>query len=359
MKIGINLIQYTDITGIEVFAKNLLSSLIKQAPNDEFILFANAESVKIFDFKDDNVKVVIKDFKKLSRINLICYQQFGLLRKFKKEGIDILYCPSVAAPIFYKRKIVTIHDCAALRFKDEAGLFSRIYLKLVFLSAKYFSLGIVTISDFAKKEIIELLNIPEKKITVISEGTPFLIDIDENILKTVLAKFNLLGQKYFFYISNLRPRKNVSRLLEAWEDFSSQHPDYSLVIAGRNDNYKSNSDKVIFPGVVSEEEKVALYKGSIALVFPSLYEGFGLPILEAQKLGIPVISSNSSSLPEVARDGALFFNPNPKDICLSLEKFIGASFNREDIIGKGYKNIARFSWDKTALYLLDLVRKVN
>lgn len=358
MKIGINLIQYTDITGIEVFAKNLLSSLIKQASNDELILFVNSESAKIFDFKADNVKVIVKDFKKLSRMNLICYQQFGLIKDLKREGIDILYCPSVAAPIFYRRKIVTIHDCAALRFKDEAGLFSRFYLKLIFLSAKYFSLGIVTISDFAKKEIIELLNIPKEKITVISEGAPFLIDIDDNILKTVLAKFNLLGQKYFFYISNLRPRKNVAGLLKAWKDFSLQHLGYSLVIAGKNDNFKLNSDRVIFSGVVGEEEKAALYKGSIALVFPSLYEGFGLPILEAQKLGIPVIASNSSSLPEVAGDGALFFNPyDAKDIYLSLEKFIDSSFNREDIISKGYKNIARFSWDKTASVLLRLIKK--
>ena len=358
MKIGINLIQYTDITGIEVFAKNLLSSLIKQVPNDELILFVNSESAKIFNFKANNVKVIVKDFKKLSRMNLICYQQFGLIKDLKREGIDILYCPSVAAPIFYKRKIITIHDCAALRFKDEAGLFSRLYLKLVFLSAKYFSLGIVTISDFAKKEIIELLNIPKEKITVISEGAPFLVDIDDNILKIFLAKFNLFGQKYFFYISNLRPRKNVVGLLSAWTDFSSRHPDYSLVIAGKNDNFKLNSDRVIFLGIVSEEEKVALYKGSIALVFPSLYEGFGLPILEAQKLGIPVISSNSSSLPEVAGDGSLFFNPyDTKDICLSLEKIIDSSFNREDIISKGYKNIARFSWDKTALTLLKLIKK--
>jgi len=101
MKIGINLIQYTDITGIEVFTQNILSSLIKQALNDDFILFVNSKSAKIFDFKADNVKVVIKDFKKLSRINLICYQQFGFLKSLNKEKIDILYCPSVAAPICY------------------------------------------------------------------------------------------------------------------------------------------------------------------------------------------------------------------------------------------------------------------
>lgn len=356
MKIGINLIQYTDITGVEVFARNLLSGLIKQAPNDEFILFVNSKSAKIFDFKADNVKIILKDFKKLSRIKLICYQQFGFLRALKREGINILYCPSVAAPIFYKKKIITIHDCAALRFKDEAGLFSRFYLKLIFLSAKYFSLKIVTVSDFAKQEIIDLLKIPAQKIAVISEGAPFLINIDDNILKTILAKFNLSDKKYFFYISNLRPRKNVSGLLKAWADFSSKHPEYYLVIAGRNNNYKSTDAKIIFPGIVSEEEKVALYKGAIALVFPSLYEGFGLPILEAQELGVPVISSNTSSLPEVAGTGALFFNPHdPKDICSSLEKFINYSFNKEDMINRGYKNLERFSWDKSSLLLLGII----
>lgn len=349
-------------------AKEYIEVISREYLNEEIIRMIDEEKKN-----KDKVMIVsssinppIKELAKILNIEYVSSEleekegrYTGKLKKdLKREGIDILYCPSVAAPIFYKRKIITIHDCAALRFKDEAGLFSRLYLKLVFLSAKYFSLGIVTISDFAKKEIIELLNIPKEKITVISEGAPFLVDIDDNILKIFLAKFNLFGQKYFFYISNLRPRKNVVGLLSAWTDFSSRHPDYSLVIAGKNDNFKLNSDRVIFLGIVSEEEKVALYKGSIALVFPSLYEGFGLPILEAQKLGIPVISSNSSSLPEVAGDGSLFFNPyDTKDICLSLEKIIDSSFNREDIISKGYKNIARFSWDKTALTLLKLIKK--
>ena len=360
MKIGINLIQYTDVQGIEVFAKNLLLSLTRQGASHEFIFFVNQESAKIFNIKADNVKIVVKNFKKLSKLNLISYQQFGLIRDLKKEKINLLYCPSTAAPIFYKNKIITIHDCASLRFKDEAGLISGLYLKLIYFSAKYFSLKVITVSNFAKQEIISLLKIPPEKIVVIFEGAPFLIGVDEKKSALALRKFELINKKYFFYVGNLRPRKNIPKLLEAWAYFISLHKDYFLVIAGKNNKQIDEApylkDNVLFTGVISEEEKTVLYKNSLSLVFPSLYEGFGLPVLEAQSLGIPVITSDISSLPEVAGDGAIFVDPcDYKSISLGLEKIVNSSFLKTELISAGYQNLARFSWDKSALLLLAFI----
>ncbi|MFA6995448.1 MAG: glycosyltransferase family 1 protein [Patescibacteria group bacterium] len=359
MKIGINLIQYTDVQGIEIFARNLLVSLIKQAPDDEFIFFVNQESAKIFYFETGNVKTVIKKFKKLSRINLIAYQQFGLIRELNKENIDLLYCPSIAAPIFYKKKIVTIHDCASLRFLEESGFFSRIYLRLSFWSAKYYSFLVVTVSNFSRREIKDLLHIPEKRIIVISEGVPVLPAVGDSTVNSLITKFGLDGRPYFFYISNLRPRKNVLRLLEAWADFYSRHPEYFLVIAGKDERRRFNNNpahQVFFLGIISEEEKVALYKKSLALVFPSLYEGFGLPILEAQSLGVPVLASSTSSLPEIAGDSALFIDPNDtKAMAAGLERIISPQFFKDDLLKKAYKNLERFSWDKSADILLEAI----
>ncbi|MFH1232317.1 MAG: glycosyltransferase family 1 protein [Patescibacteria group bacterium] len=362
MKIGINLIQYTDIQGIEVFTKNLLSSLIHQNSDNEYIFFVNQKSNNIFNIKSNNVKIIIKNFKKLSKLNLIFYQQFGLIKDLKKNKIDILYCPSTAAPIFYKNKIITIYDCISLRFKNETNFFSNAYLKLIFLSAKYFSIKIITISNFTKQEIVNLLKIPPQKIVNISVGIPSLPNIDNKILKTTLDKFNLSNKKYFFYIGNLRPHKNIKLLLKAWNNFFLEYQDYFLIIAGKKNNqliknilkYLNPKNHILFLGIISEEEKVILYQNSIALIFPSLYEGFGLPILEAQSLDVPVITSNISSLPEAAGLGAIFVDPyDYKSISSGLKKIIDSPFLKNKLIQDGRKNLERFSWNKSSLLLLN------
>jgi glycosyltransferase involved in cell wall biosynthesis len=360
MKIGINLIQYIDIQGIEVFTKNLLVDLVKQGSEHEFVFFVNQESAKIFDIKEHNVKIIIKHFKKISKIKLILYQQFGLIRKLKKEKINLLYCPSVAIPIFYKKKIVTIHDCASLRFKDEVSLISKLYLKLSFWSIKNLSLKIVTVSEFSKLEINKLLKISLDKIIVISEGVPNLVNINEDIIDKTLNKFNLKNKNYFLYIGNQRPRKNIPNLIKAWNDFFDKNNNYYLVMAGKINNLENFKINNIYSiGTINEEEKTSLYKMSRALIFPSLYEGFGLPVLEAQSLGIPVITSNISSLPEISGEGAILINPEDyKDISLGLEKIINPSFNKEELINKGYENLKKFSWNKTVSILLKIIKEI-
>lgn len=360
MKIGVNLLQYTDVQGIEVFARNLLASLTRQASGHKFIFFVNQESAKIFNLPTGNIKVIVKNFKKLSRLRLIFYQQFGLIRAMRQEKIDLLYCPSLAAPIFYRKKIVTIHDCAALRFKEEAGLISRFYLRAVLWSVKHRSCQIVTVSNFAKQEIIDLLKVSAQKIAVISEGVPLVAAISSDQADAILRKFDLLNKSFFFFIGNLRPRKNIKRLLEAWADFFSSHQNFSLVIAGKGSDRidkKFGTDRqVAFLGVISEAEKAALYQKAAALVFPSLYEGFGLPILEAQSLGVPVLTARISALPEVAGAGALFVDPyDPQAIASGLAEISSPLFPRGDLIEKGYNNLARFSWDKSAQALLEVI----
>jgi len=363
MKIGVNLLQYTDVQGIEVFAKNLLASLARQAPDHEFVFFVNQESAKIFNLSTGNIRVIVKNFKKLSKLRLIIYQQFGLIRALRQEKIDWLYCPSLAAPIFYRKKIVTIHDCAALRFKEEAGPIARFYLRAVLWSVKYWSNPIITVSNFAKQEIIGLLKVPALKITVISEGVPLVAAISRDEVDAILRKFSLLNKNFFFFVGNLRPRKNIKRLLEAWTDFFSSHQNFSLVIAGKGSGQieqKFSGDRqVVFLGVISEAEKAALYQRAVALIFPSLYEGFGLPILEAQSLGIPVLTARGSALPEVAGAGALFIDPyDHLAIASSLAEISAPQFPRGDLIEKGHRNLERFSWDKSAQTLLTVINSL-
>lgn len=365
MIIGINLIQYTDFQGIENFSRNIISNF-QLDDGDELILFTNQNSLKLFGDLNKKAKVINKNFAKLSRANLIIYQQFGLIKKLKKEKVDILLCPSLALPIFYRKKIVVIHDLAFKRFPEESSFFSRIYLNFTLWSAKYFSLKILTISEFSRREISNIMNIPLEKIPNISQGVPYLPQVDENEIEQTIKKFKLGGKikKYFLYIGNTHPRKNLNNLAKAFELFSQKNPEYYIVLAGKKSNEMNNiffssaeRGKVICTGFISDKEKVALIKQACAVTFPSYYEGFGAPVLEAQSLGTPLITGNVSSLPEVAGNAAIFVNP--KNIQEIEEAFVTATNNKsliEELERNGIKNCERFSWEETTKKLYKIFK---
>ena len=367
MRIGVNLIQYTELQGIEIFAQNLLKHLVLDS-NTEIILFTNQKSAQFFTNNNPRISLITKNFSKLNKLNLIVYQQGGFIRKLKKEKIDLLFCPSIASPLLYKNKIVTIHDLAPYRFSAEAGILARFYFWLSFLSAKYFSQGITTVSEFSKQEIIDLLKIRANRITILSEGVPEMPTINENEQKEVLIKFGLSAQqKYFIYIGNIRPRKNLPATLQAFQLFLTEQPNFIFIIAGKRDKRsrqlerltkKLNLEKqVLFTGWLSPQEKVALLQKSTGLIFASLYEGFGLPILEAQSLGVPVLSSQSSALPEISNRGAILINPqSPEEIKKGMILLARDENLRKKIIIAGQENAKKYSWDRAAADLLNLCK---
>jgi len=363
MKIGVNLIQYIDLQGIEIFIKNILAAWPRN-DNTEIVLFTNQKSALIFKDLSPQFKIISHTFSHLTPLHLILFQQFRLPRLLRQNKIDLLLCPSLSLPLFFRRKKVIIHDLAICRYPKESGLFGRLYLRLAILSAKYFSLGLAAVSEFAKQEISALLKIKASTIPVIGEGVPALPKLDlefSNTAEAAIAKTKIpAGQKYFLYIGNIRPRKNLPRLITAFQIFSTTHPDYRLVIAGKRDKNSRTleksiiepelKEKIIFSGFVSDEEKVHLIKGGRGLVFISLYEGFGLPILEAQALETPVLSAAVSALPETAGpNGALFADPlNIKDIAAKLEIMAEDEEKRQKLIVAGKENLKRYSWEKSA-----------
>jgi len=361
MRIGINLIQYSGIQGLEVFAANIIRELIALDKN-EIILFTNQRSSVIFNFSGSNVRVVEKKFSSLSRVRFIVYQQFGFRRALKENRIDILFCPSVAIPLFYRKAVVTVPDVAFRRFKEEASFFSSLYLRVALFSAKYFSKKIIAVSNFSRSELVDLFHIRPEKITVIYPGVPLLPEVRDQ--DALLKKFNIDGL-YFLYVGISRPRKNILGLIDAFATFRKDHADYKLLLAGAIDTSFINvaaaiqergmGDHIIQAGFISAEEKVALLRGARALVFPSYYEGFGLPVLEAQSEGTPVLTSTVSSLPEVAGDSALLVDPyDVEDIAHGMGSLASDVNLREELIRKGYENLKRFSGQDTARKLIEV-----
>lgn len=367
MIIAFNLIPYTEVNGLQIFAADLIKHL-EIGPEDRLLLFTNQNSKELFKDLNPKAEIISRDFKKLSRLNLTLYQQLALIRKLKQNKVDVLFCPSLALPLFFRKKIVTIHDLAFLRFKSESsgGIF-RLYLKLALLSAKYFSLKVAAISEFSRQEIIDLLKIPPEEISIISRGAPEFPEIKPADKEDILNKFQLLTgnkqtKKYWLYLGAGYPRKNLNRLLEAFrlflKDKDNNQADY-LVIAGKKDeglkkienlvrqdeSWKNFSQQILFTGFITDQEKTVLIKNALALAFVSLYEGFGSPPLEAQVLGTPVLGGNSSSIPEVCGVGAYLVDPNNT---LAIKEAIARISTEDDLrqklIDQGKENIKRYSW---------------
>ncbi len=359
-RIAINLIPFSSVQGTEIFSQNIISNLLDKNKNNDFVILISEETPGILNFS--NVETI--KIKKSKKYGKAFYQQGLIYSLLRKHKIDFLFSPSPNAPFFYKNKVVVIHDCAYDRFKEFENFFSKIYFQMMYYGAKYFSKKIITVSEFSKKELIDLYKINPNKIEVLYEGVPKMKKIKDEEVQTILDKLKV-KTPYFFYIGNRRPRKNLIGLLDSFKLFQKVHPNYYLVMAGKKEKRfidlegeikkRKIGKNVILTGFVSKEEKTALYKGSEAFVFPSFYEGFGLPVLEAQSLGIPVLTSNISSLPEVAGEAALYIDPYDKrTIAYGLEQITLDNNLRNELIEKGFQNVKRFSWERSVQQLLNL-----
>lgn len=365
LKIVINLLPFRSYQGVETLIVNLIRELVPLlSKKDEIVVIKHNASPSWLNFRQEPIKNIIINFSRINRGTLALYQQLGFYALLKKIKPDVLFCGSPSAPFFYKNKVVIIHDCAYDRFPEFENIFSRIYFKLMYYSAKYFSKKIITISEFSKKELINFYKINPEKIRVIALGPPKLPDVNNYLIKKIKAKFNL-NYPYFIYVGNTRPRKNIIGLLKAFKAFLIKKPNFLLVLVGKIDTRFLNlaeeikkldiGDKVIQTDFIPDEEKVALYKGATALTFPSYYEGFGLPVLEAQSLGIPVLTSDTSALPEVGGDAVLYIDPyNQESIVQGMEKLVVDKKLRANLINKGYENIKKFSWKKAARQLIEI-----
>ena len=288
-----------------------------------------------------------------SIVNGIPWEQSYL--PFLVGSDDLLWSPGNTGPLGVSNQVVTIHDLIPLEhpewFKSSFSAWYRFLLPRLSNRAMH----IITISEFSKERISTILGILPEKITIVPEGVgdEFRQENSKRIMD-VQQKYNI-PQKYLLVVSSLEPRKNLKRLLESWEIIYQRYQDIELAIVGisryspRDVGFSKLPKGVNLIGYVDDIDLPAVYSGAIALIFPSIYEGFGLPVLEAMACGTPVIASNTSSLPEVIGDAGLLFDPfEIDDITSSIEKFLHDGELREDLREKGFKQATKFSWDTTA-----------
>lgn len=373
MRIGIDCRMFAaHFTGIGRYTYELVKNLEKLSMTDEdasrhqYILFLNDPEYSAYTSESPNFKKVLVNAKHYS-----LKEQTKFLRILNKEKLDIMHFTHFNAPILYKKPfVVTIHDLTHTLFpgRKMRGLPYRIAYNAVVKSAVTKAKHIIAVSENTKQDLIKILQIPKEKITVVYEGVNAeyrrLFEQEKIEALERLNKTFSITQPYLLYTGVHRYHKNLPRLIRAFDKVSEKFKNLQLVITGKDDplypeakqevNRLHLQNRVIYTGLVSEEDLVALYNLSLTYVFPSLYEGFGLPILEAFACGTPVCASRSSSIPEVAsKENAIFFDPtNEMDMAEAISTLVGDDQLQKELIKRGLLRIKDFSWEKMAKEIL-------
>jgi glycosyltransferase involved in cell wall biosynthesis len=282
---------------------------------------------------------------------------------------DALFVPAHIVPLVHPRTVVTIHDLGYLYFPQAHPLGARLYLDLSTRWNARVAAHVIADSQATKDDLVRQYAVTPDKITVAYPGRDeSLRRVDDPaVIEAVKHRYDIAGE-YLLYIGTLQPRKNLVRLVTA---FSALHspPSTLLVMAGGrgwlyNDIFAEIKrlgleNKVLFPGRVADEDKAALMSGATALLFPSLYEGFGLPVVEAMQCGTPVACSNTSSLPEVAGNAALLVDPLDVDaLAQAMARLLQDASLRRMLVERGYIQAQRFSWTACAAHVLSTLESV-
>ena len=284
--------------------------------------------------------------------------------------LDIYHSPDFTLPPTLSDipTLLTVHDLSFLRDPESAAPGLRGYLEVAVKRSVQLATHVLADSQSTKNDLIELYTTPEDKITVLYAGvsSAFRPILDSSQLMKVRKRYNLGDQPFVLSVGTLQPRKNHATLIKAFE-LTLMDSDYNLVLAGgKGWSYEEVYDlvrsrglqhRVLFPGFVADEDLSALYSSADVMVFPSLYEGFGLPVLESMACGVPVLASNISCLPEVAGSAALFVDPRDVEaMSAAMLKLVSNMDLRENLRKKGFERVEQFSWQSSAANLLRVYR---
>ncbi|MBI2268254.1 MAG: glycosyltransferase family 4 protein [Candidatus Blackburnbacteria bacterium] len=349
MRIAIDVSPVVYETGVSYYTKNLVNALLQLNEEDEFVLFGGALRRKgeldnfVNSLRQKNVRKRTF-FLPPSALSFV----WNDLHKFPIENftgsLNVFHSSDWTQPPTSAYKVTTIHDLVPLRFPEIS------HPKIVETHKKRLSWvvkevdKIIAVSTFTKDEIVGLLGIEPKRIVVIPEAAdPGLVPVSRERVRRVIKNLGLTRD--YLLVVGADPRKNIPAIIQAFGKIRKE-ADLDLVITGRFWEDVPKEPGIIALGHMPREDLRSLYAGAQALVYTSLYEGFGLPILEAMQLGCPVVTSNISSMPEVAGEAAVLVDPtNPTVIASGIEKVLS---EREIWIEKGLGRAKEFSWENTA-----------
>jgi len=363
MRIGVNLLPFREhLAGAGRFAKNVVENLA-EIDGRNFYLFVTAESWEHFRIQRENFSQVLCPFSPKDQLLRVFWEQLILPWQLLYHQIDLLFTPSVVIPLWIPCKTVTmIYDMIPFHRGVTKYPKSRAaYIRWMTRRAAKRSDVVLTVSENSKREIIQFCQVPQEKILVASAGVDEKyrpLDSDE-LIASCRARYNLPDQ-FILFVGTLEPGKNIFRLIQAFRRLKSRDCiPHRLVIVGPygweiNRLLEAINDpelggEIQIAGFIPEEDLPLVYNAADLFVFPSLYEGFGLPPLEAMACGTPVIASNVSALSEVVGEAGLLVDPyDVEDLASAMERVLTDQGLRAKMVQKGLERAKLFSWRRTA-----------
>lgn len=346
-------------SGIGTYIKNIIPFL-----KDKFDLTLLGNKKNIEQFSAFNNIPVINFTAKIYSI------QEQILYPIIIPRCNVFWSPHINVPILPIKAInivTTIHDLNHLSFNNNFNFLKKTYAKLLYKNAIKKSNKVITVSEFSKSEIIKFLKVQENSINVIYGG------VSENFFLKNNLKLNLkLPNKYFLFVGNVKPHKNLITLLEAFNELPKEILyEYKLVIVGKKEGFITQdlkvfkfielnnlTENIFFTGFIDDKYLPNIYQNASLFIFPSLYEGFGLPILESMASKTIVLSSNFASLPEVGGDCVYYFNPKDKlQLKNKVMQILKTLDSEDNFIDKAYQRSKEFSWENSAKKHLKVINE--
>lgn len=383
-RIGIDARFYGPIgKGLGRYTQEVVDNIIKLDEVNEYVIFLTKANFNEFVCDGARVTKVLADVRWYT-----FKEQLMMPWLLAKAHLDLVHFPHFNVPFLYFGKfIVTIHDLILIKYPTVRATTLSPWLywvknsayRMIIWLAVHRAIKIITVSNFTKQDILKHFSVKGAKVEVIYEGVANLAKGRDSLFdknshdKEALLRYNI-SKPFLLYVGNVYPHKNLERLLKVFSKIRTKQPNLRLVLVGKEDYFQeqlkavakkmslwraSGDSPVVFSGYVADDDLEALFKEATCYVFPSLYEGFGLPPLEAMAKGCAVVSSNRSSMPEVLGEAALYFDPEDEaDMETKIIKIISDESLRDKLIAKGYEQAKLYSWWECARAINKIYQKI-
>jgi len=373
LRIGIDtLAAHYKKTGIGTYISSLANTLPRVDGTNEYRLLVSRENAPIF---EDGLPRTVKVFgpRVIDHTSVrVVWEHLCLPRVAVREGVSLLHCPTFIVPMRWRGPtVVTIHDLTWFTHAGQHIPVKRVYYQRLIPIAVRRAVRVIAITESTRRDLLRILGVPEEKVVVVPYGVDRIFRPVEDAGRIAALRQRYgIPERYLLFVGMLEPRKNLVRVVQAFGQLKSSDPilPHMLVLAGnkgwgyeevrREVERLGLEREVVFTGPVPHDELPPLFSGADVFVYPSLYEGFGLPVVEAMACGTPVITSNVSSLPEVAGDAGLLVDPlDVAALARAMRRVLSDGDLRQVMQMKGLEQAARFTWEETARRTLQVYKE--